>query len=134
MLRKLGDHIKNCLEEASEAGNRAKEISEPGLKVHFLNLEKAWLCLARSFMQCERIERLLISLSRAGAAEWLPISSAPFDRDLELAVINSDAPHALAFPCRRIVGSWINTETKERLHVYPTHWREWRTRMSRRAP
>jgi hypothetical protein len=59
--------------------------------------------------------------------DWHPISSAPFDRDLELAVIDRDGPHALVFPCRRILGSWINAETKERINVHPTHWREWTT-------
>ncbi len=57
--------------------------------------------------------------------EWKPISTAPFDRDLEVAVINYDSTHALAFPVRRILGSWINAETKERIEVHPTHWREW---------
>jgi hypothetical protein len=57
--------------------------------------------------------------------EWKPVSTAPFDRDLELAVIDRDGPHALVFPCRPILGSWINTETKERIDVNPTHWREW---------
>jgi hypothetical protein len=39
--------------------------------------------------------------------EWQPISTAPFDRDLELAVIEGGEPHALIFPCRRILGGWI---------------------------
>jgi hypothetical protein len=56
---------------------------------------------------------------------WQPISEAPFGRDLELAVIDDDGPHALIFACRRIVGGWMNMETKERLDVRPTHWREW---------
>jgi hypothetical protein len=56
---------------------------------------------------------------------WQPISTAPFSRDLELAVLDQDGPHALVFACRRIVGGWMNTETKERLDVRPTHWREW---------
>jgi hypothetical protein len=58
--------------------------------------------------------------------DWQPISTAPFDRDLELAVIGYDGVHTLAFPCRRILGSWINAETKQRIDVRPTHWREWR--------
>jgi hypothetical protein len=29
------------------------------------------------------------------------------------------------FPCRRIAGGWIKTETKERIDVHPSHWREW---------
>jgi hypothetical protein len=56
---------------------------------------------------------------------WQPISTAPFSRDLELAVLDEDGPHALVFACRRIVGGWMSTETKERLDVRPTHWREW---------
>lgn len=57
--------------------------------------------------------------------EWKPVSTAPFDRDLELAVIAADGVHALVFACRRILGGWIKAATKERLEVHPTHWREW---------
>ena len=58
--------------------------------------------------------------------EWKSISTAPFDRDVELAVIDYDGFHALIFPCRRILGGWIDAETRERLDdVQPTHWREW---------
>ena len=56
---------------------------------------------------------------------WQQIASAPFDIDIELAVIDSGGPHALVFPCRRILGGWMNAETKERLDVRPTHWRRW---------
>ena len=56
---------------------------------------------------------------------WRPISTAPFDCDLELAVIDSGGPHALVFPCRRILGGWIDAITKGRIEVQPTHWREW---------
>ena len=56
---------------------------------------------------------------------WQPVASAPFDRDLELAVIDHDGAHALVFPCRRILSGWMKTENKERLDVRPTHWREW---------
>jgi hypothetical protein len=56
---------------------------------------------------------------------WQPIASAPFDRDLELAVIANDGPHTLVFPCRRVLGGWVNSGTRERIDVHPTHWREW---------
>jgi len=56
---------------------------------------------------------------------WQPITNAPYGRDIELAVLDKDGPHALVFACQRIVGGWMNTETKERLDVRPTHWREW---------
>jgi hypothetical protein len=58
--------------------------------------------------------------------EWKPISTAPFDRDLELAVVDYDGPHALVFPCRRILAGWMDAETTKRVDVRPTHWRAWR--------
>jgi hypothetical protein len=56
---------------------------------------------------------------------WQKVSIAPFDQDLELAVIDYDGPHALVFPCRRVLGGWVNAQSKERLDVRPTHWRPW---------
>jgi len=56
---------------------------------------------------------------------WWPIDTAPFDCDLHLAVIDSGGEHALVFPCRRVLSGWINAETKSKIDVQPTHWREW---------
>ena len=58
---------------------------------------------------------------------WHEISTAPFDRDLELAIIDATGVHAVAFPCRRELGGWIKPETKTRIEVRPTHWRVWAT-------
>jgi hypothetical protein len=56
---------------------------------------------------------------------WQPIATAPFDRDLELAVLDGDGTHALVFPCRRILGGWMNSQTRAQIEVRPTHWRDW---------
>jgi hypothetical protein len=56
---------------------------------------------------------------------WQPIASAPFDQDLELAVFDRDGPHALVFPCRRILTGWVKSATREWVDVSPTHWRAW---------
>jgi hypothetical protein len=56
---------------------------------------------------------------------WQPISTAPFGCDLELAVIDKDVPHALAFPCRRVSNGWINAKSMKAVDVRPTHWRSW---------
>jgi hypothetical protein len=61
---------------------------------------------------------------------WQPIASAPFDCDLELAVIDADGEHALVFPCRRVPGGWIKSGTRQWVNVQPTHWREWSTESS----
>ena len=35
---------------------------------------------------------------------WHEISTAPFNRDLELTVAEADGPRTMAFPCRRVLG------------------------------
>ena len=68
--------------------------------------------------------------------QWQAVSSAPFDRDLELAVIDSRGIHTLVFPCRRVLRGWIKAATNEPVIVRPTHWREWDeavTPLARRA-
>lgn len=56
---------------------------------------------------------------------WLPIETAPFDRDLELAVMNLDGAHPVAFPCRRASDGWISSATGAPTQISPTHWRQW---------
>jgi hypothetical protein len=60
--------------------------------------------------------------------DWQPISTAPFDCDLQLAVISGDGVHALIFPCRQIPGAWVKAGKREWVEVQPTHWRHWRER------
>ena len=57
--------------------------------------------------------------------DWQPIVTAPFGRDLELAVLDTDGPHALVFPCRRVLRGWAEAKTAVPVNVHPTHWREW---------
>jgi hypothetical protein len=54
----------------------------------------------------------------------LPVE-APFELDIELAVIDDDGVHALVFPCQRLPGGWINAMTGEVIDIRPTHWRVW---------
>lgn len=127
MLEQISKHIRECHARAGEARRRAAETSDPERKADYELAEKSWLRLADSYTLSERLERYLLEqdakIARRG--EWLPASQAPFDRDLEIAIIKSATPHAVAFPCRRILGGWMDAETRERLNVHPTHWREW---------
>jgi hypothetical protein len=61
-------------------------------------------------------------------SEWYPTSSAPFDQDLELSVIEEGEVYALVFPCRRTGRGWVNTSTKDVVAVDPSHWRPWSER------
>jgi hypothetical protein len=53
------------------------------------------------------------------------LSAAPFNRDLELAIIDAGGEHAMLYACRRVVGGWIKAATERRLKFRPTHWRIW---------
>jgi len=57
--------------------------------------------------------------------DWRTIETAPFDRDVALAVIESGETHALAFACRRTREGWSNAATGEQVDIHPTHWRSW---------
>lgn len=56
---------------------------------------------------------------------WNPIITAPFDLELELAVLDAEGEHALVFPCTKHRGYWKSTLTGERIDIHPTHWRAW---------
>ena len=59
-------------------------------------------------------------------AEWLPVSLAPSDADLEVCVMDYDGIiHALAFPCHKDNAGWVNASTKKHIDIQPTHWRNW---------
>jgi hypothetical protein len=59
--------------------------------------------------------------------EWKLIDSAPFERDLELAIIDSWGTQVVAFPCRRFTDNgWLDAETNKQIYyIRPTHWRDW---------
>jgi hypothetical protein len=57
---------------------------------------------------------------------WHPITTAPFDRDLEVAVMEGSDVHTLVVSCRRSPQGWVNAATGKPIDVNPTHWREWR--------
>ena len=70
----------------------------------------------------------------AHTSEWLPVSSAPSDGDLEVCVIGYDGiVRALSYPCHRKGAEWVEASNKEHAHIQPTHWRKWSGPMNREA-
>ncbi len=57
--------------------------------------------------------------------DWHPISTAPFDRDLQLSVIEKGEVFALIFPCRLTQTGWVDAKMGKLVLVEPTHWRMW---------
>ena len=61
---------------------------------------------------------------RKSVKEWHPTAFAPFDRDIQVSVIEKSEVHALVVSCRRTQSGWVRS-TGEQLFIDPTHWREW---------
>jgi hypothetical protein len=55
---------------------------------------------------------------------WKPIESAPPDQVVELQVADAFGPYTLNFPCLLTEDGWVNANSRGRLEVEPTHWRE----------
>jgi PAS domain S-box-containing protein len=55
MPQKVSEQVQACLERASEAERKANGSGDPALKAGFLEMEKGWLALARSFEFAERL-------------------------------------------------------------------------------
>jgi hypothetical protein len=59
-------------------------------------------------------------------AEWLPVSIAPSDGELEVCVLDYDGMvHALVFPCHKDGAEWVDALNEKHAHIQPTHWRKW---------
>jgi hypothetical protein len=71
------------------------------------------------------VENMNAGSNTAGTG-WRPIATAPYDCDLELAVLEGTDAHVLIVRCRRVAHGWIDAATKRRVEIDPTHWREWR--------
>jgi len=56
MLQNLSEQIRSCYERATKAKRRAEETSDPKAKAEFLNTERRWLLLARSYQHSESLK------------------------------------------------------------------------------
>jgi hypothetical protein len=55
MLESLNEKICECYEHAEECAQKAAAQTDPGLKQDFLDMERRWLALARSFKFSQRL-------------------------------------------------------------------------------
>ena len=55
MLRKLTKEISKCYRHAEEARRTANAAADPGIRADFLDIERRWLFLARSYEFAERL-------------------------------------------------------------------------------
>jgi PAS domain-containing protein len=62
MVDKLSEQVRACRERALDAKRGAKETAHPALKADFLELEKCWSGLARSYLFTEKIADFIAAI------------------------------------------------------------------------
>lgn len=60
-----------------------------------------------------------------GSGKWHPISTAPFNRLLEVRIAGEHGTRRIPFPCRRDDSGWINADLGVRVEIDPIDWRVW---------
>lgn len=68
------------------------------------------------------MKRVLSLLSRLLRNDWREIATAPFDREIEVAIIDGDT-NVWGASCVRHGDSWFDTETLRPVEIRATHWR-----------
>ena len=68
------------------------------------------------------MNRLTAFLSRVLCNDWRDIASAPFDCEIEVAIIGEDIG-VLSGSCLRHGDGWLDAETLRPVEVIATHWR-----------
>ena len=64
-------------------------------------------------------------------SHWHPMSTAPYNQELELRVTDSGQIVTLEFPCLRTNDeAWINVDLGTQIRIEPVEWRAWEHKQS----
>lgn len=80
--------------------------------------------VARAIQQTDRAVHAV--LEHHHLSRWHPVSTAPYNQDLELRVSEDGTITTMPFPCRHTnEDEWINVDLGVPLHIQPIEWRAW---------
>jgi hypothetical protein len=68
------------------------------------------------------MNRVIAFLSRLSCDNWREIASAPFDREIEVAILDEDIS-VRGGSCLRHGDGWLDAETLRPIELTATHWR-----------
>jgi len=72
MLESVSEQIRDCYEQAEECARKAAAQTDPGLKQDFLDMERRWLALSRSFELSQRLGNFSAENKRRAATLQKP--------------------------------------------------------------
>lgn len=74
MLENVSQQIRECYEHAEDCARKAAVQTDPGLRQDFLDMERRWLTLARSYEFTDRVSDF--SNERKREAKSLPTGNS----------------------------------------------------------
>src|ERR1019366_6170328 len=105
-------------------------LSDPS-QSSFRRFQLSFLCALESLvgeglqsLQCSGRDAAMTHVHSL-PAEWLPVSIAPIDADLEVCVMDKHGIHVLVSPCRKDGTGWVDASNRKYVDIQPTHWRKW---------
>jgi PAS domain S-box-containing protein len=126
MLEQFSDPIRTCYERAAEAKASADATSDPALKAEFLDSERRWLTLARSYAFVESLEDFTTTNSerrrRFDARLRANMVSAPGNRlpgnaeQILWSIVENSDDAIITRNLDGIISSW--NKSAERLYGY----------------
>jgi hypothetical protein len=81
MLEKLSDQIRDCYAHAAECARKAAAQTDPQLKQDFLDMERRWITLAKSYELSERLDDFSDKAGRRVGRSPNLIESKPGDQE-----------------------------------------------------
>jgi PAS domain S-box-containing protein len=97
MLQNLGEQIRLCYERAAEAKQRAEETANSDAKADFLNMEKRWLLLARSYQRSESLTDFIRAIPNSpnAAGTRVDVAQRPNNWEEHLQKVIDNTPFIL---------------------------------------
>jgi hypothetical protein len=90
MLLRVSEQIRECLDHAAEAAERARHEADPERKAAFLDMERRWMLLVESLRQVEQAGRFIDDGKTQRSAAALSVV-----RFLPRGVFDDDATQAM---------------------------------------
>ena len=59
MLLRVNEQIRECLDHAARAAERARTATDPEQRTTFLDIERRWMLLVESFRLVEQMQRFI---------------------------------------------------------------------------
>jgi hypothetical protein len=88
-----------------------------------------WIAEAEQHLPAEMrgaVSRVLQYLD--GSRDWHPITTAPFNCDVDVRLAAGRRRRVIPFPCRQTRRGWINADLGVRVNETPSDWRAARAR------